>query len=78
MKTDSYSTFADIENTTLRIWNRTVTATNIMEDHGDEEAESYLSQFSEDEQKQMVGMLMLIKKRGMESVRSEINRTCGE
>lgn len=74
MSIENYSVYDEIENATLRLWNRTVTATNIMEDHGEEDAVEYLNQFDEDEQKRMFGMLMLIKKKGMEQVRAEVNR----
>lgn len=66
--------FRDVENTTIRVWNRCSTAFNLQEDKGEEAVEKYMSQFNEREKKQVLIMFEYIRVKGYEEVKKEVFR----
>lgn len=70
-------TFDDIENVTLRTWNRCSMAFNILEDKGEEASQAYLEQFDNKERKQMMVMFNYIRAKGYEATKAEVMRTTG-
>lgn len=66
--------FSDVEFRPLRIWNRCVVAFNLREDSGQVAHEEYLKQFSEDEKKEMLDMLSLVKRFGADKIKQMIIR----
>ena len=68
------SSFADVEDPRLRVYNRCVMFYNIMEDHGKPAAQKYASQFSKDERLEMVHLIEEVKDRGVDVVKAEIIR----
>jgi hypothetical protein len=67
-------TFNEIEDKALRTYNRCVMFYNIMEDSGKEPAQEYISQFSRGDREDMVGLILRVKKEGLEKVKAEISR----
>lgn len=78
MSFKKYPTFNDIENVTLRTWNRCAMASNLLDDKGDEESQGYLAQFDEKSKKQMLFMFQYIKAKGYEKTQAEVMRGDGE
>lgn len=60
-----FNRFDDINHYPLRIYNRCVFLSNIMEDSGKAYAEDYIGQFSAVDRKSMLSMFNLIKKIGV-------------
>lgn len=69
-----YSLFNDVEDVSLRTWNRCVVLCNVNKDHGEAFVEGYSSRLGKVEKMQMMAMLHYIKARGAEEVRKEINQ----
>jgi len=69
-----YSLFNDVEDATLRTWNRCVVLSNINHNHGEGFVEGYSSEMSKVDKIQMMAMLHYIKVKGVEVVRKEINQ----
>lgn len=69
-----YSLFNDVQDSTLRTWNRCATMFNINSDHGQELAAEYASQLDEVSMAQMQMMYKYIQVKGYENVRAEINQ----
>lgn len=66
--------FSHIKDPVLQAWNRANLAKNLLEDLGPAEAEAYLNNFLGKEGIAIKVMLLDIKKRGIETVRAEINK----
>jgi hypothetical protein len=66
------SNFRDVQHRPLRIYNRCVVASNIMEDAGKAPAEDYLAQFTTTEQLEMRQMYELIQLKGTKAVKALI------
>ena len=66
--------FDDIENVTVRTWNRCAMAFNLQEDKGDAASERYLEQFDERSKRQMLIMFNYIKAKGYEATKREVFR----
>lgn len=67
-------TFDDIENATLRTWNRCATASNLLEDKGQDAVEKYMNKFDQRSKRQMLILFEYIKLKGYETVRKEVMR----
>lgn len=67
-------TFDEVENTTLRTWNRCAMAYNIKKDRGEEACSNYLSQFNDRSKRQMAIMFEYINLKGYEEVKREVFR----
>lgn len=66
--------FDEIENATLRTWNRCALAFNLAEDKGNEASRKYMSQFDKKAKRQMLIMFNYIEAKGYESVKREVFR----
>jgi len=62
------------KNETRRAYNRLVTARNIYENHGDVLTGLYMEQFEETDKRQMALIGAIIKVKGLDYLRQEINR----
>lgn len=67
-------TFHEIEDVTLRTWNRCALAFNLKEDKGGDAAQKYFEKFTEREQKQMYIMFTYIDRVGYEKTKREVMR----
>lgn len=67
-------TFDEIENVTLRTWNRCALAFNLAEDKGKDASEMYMSQFDQKSKRQMLIMFNYIEAKGYENVKREVFR----
>jgi hypothetical protein len=74
MSYKNYPTFDDINNTTLRVWNRCAMASNLLDDKGPVESQKYMEQFEEKDKKQMLVLFTYIKCKGYEKTKSEVMR----
>ncbi len=70
----SNRTFDEVENTTLRVWNRCATAFNLAEDKGDDAVAKYMEKFDQKGKRQMLIMFNYIKLKGYETVKKEVMR----
>lgn len=77
MSYKNYPTFDDIENVSLRTWNRCAMASNLLDDKGEAESQAYLNQFDVKSKKQMLVMFTYIKQKGYEKTKAEVMRTTG-
>ena len=66
--------FNDIDNATLRTWNRCALAFNLAEDKGEIASESYMEQFDKRSKRQMLIMFNYIKAKGYDAVKREVHR----
>lgn len=66
--------FNDVQDTTLRTWNRCSVAFNLASDKGPEASQRYMEKFPENAQKQMLVMFKYIEAKGYENVKREVNR----
>jgi hypothetical protein len=66
--------FNDVEFRPLRIWNRCVVAFNLQEDSGEGASKEYINQFTDAEKTEMIDMLSLVKKFGVEEIKRLIMR----
>ncbi len=73
-----YSLFDDIENATIRTWNRCQTYINIKEAHGPELAEDYLKQFNKAGQSHLYVMFKAITVKGYDKVRHDVQKVINE
>lgn len=64
--------FNHIKHAPLRIYNRAVMASNILEDHGVEPLREYVSQFTEQERLDMFNLLKLVRRDGVDTVRKMV------
>lgn len=67
--------FDEVENLSLRTYNRLVLATNLQEDAGSVIAKQYLEQFTPSEKKQIAFMSVLINKVGIDKVRELVQKS---
>lgn len=68
------SLFNDIEDAGHKAWNRLNVITNLKEDGRPHDAQAYLTKLS-DADKMGIGLLiMAIKKKGLETVKKELNK----
>ena len=74
MSYKNYSTFEDIDDVSLRTWNRCAMASNLLNDKGEGESRAYMEQFSSLEKKQMLLLFKYIEVRGYENVKREVFR----
>ena len=72
---ETFSNFNEVENVTLRVYNRVVTMNNIAEDFGHEKLAEYIEQFNQGERKQMFVMQSFIKKVGPEAALKHVQGT---
>ncbi len=77
MSYKNYPTFDDIDNVSLRTWNRCAFASNLLDDKGEAESQAYLEQFDTKSKKQMLVMFTYIKQKGYEQTKAEVMRTTG-
>lgn len=77
MSYKNYPTFDDVDNTTLRVWNRCAMASNLLDDKGPVESQKYMEQFGEKDKKQMLVMFHYINAKGYEPTKAEVMRTTG-
>ncbi len=77
MSYKNYPTFDDIENVSLRTWNRCAMASNLLDDKGEAESHMYMEQFTSKAKKQMLVMFTYIKQKGYEQTKAEVMRTTG-
>lgn len=61
------------KNDTRRAYNRLVTGRNISENHGDVLTGRYFDQFNKEEQNQLFVVGLIIKKKGLDYLRQQIN-----
>lgn len=73
-KTVPMPLFNEVENETLRTWNRCITFANLKSNFGDDKATEYASKFPSDVTKQMLIMFTYVADKGYDEVRPEINR----
>ena len=69
-----FSTFDEVEDRTLKAYNRCVMLFNIRETHSEELAERYAEQISEEERFHMFLMFNYVQERGLEVVKRELSR----
>lgn len=67
-----FNTYNDIENVSLRTYNRAVQVINIADSFNEGKAEDYLKQFSDGEKKGVYAILIGIKKYGADAVKKAI------
>lgn len=77
MSYKNYPTFDDIENVSLRTWNRCSMSSNLLDDKGEAESQAYMEQFDTKTKKQMMVMFMYIKHKGYDKTKAEVMRTSG-
>lgn len=70
----SNRTFDEIENATLRTWNRCAQAYNLLEDKGEDAVERYMNKFDQRSKKQMLILFEYIKAKGYEATKREVMR----
>ena len=68
------SLFNDIEDVGHRAWNRLNIITNLKEDGRAHDAASYLDKLSDPDKFSIGLLLMAIKKKGLETVKRELNK----
>jgi hypothetical protein len=67
-----FNTFSEIKHTPLRVYNRTVLTSNLLDDFGVETARSYLEKFTQHEKNQIRVMQGYILAVGPKQVRDEV------
>lgn len=77
MSYKNYPTFNDIDNVSLRTWNRCAMASNLLDDKGEAESHMYMEQFDGKAKKQMLVMFMYIKQKGYDYTKAEVMRGTG-
>lgn len=77
MSYKNYPTFDDIDNVSLRTWNRCSMASNLLDDKGEVESHMYMEQFDNKTKKQMLVLFMYIKQKGYETTKAEVMRGTG-
>lgn len=71
METD-FTTFSEIQDERLRVFNRAVMCMNILEDFGKEPFLDYVSNFTSVEKAEILTILQQVKVQGPEGVRKEV------
>lgn len=74
----AYSDFNEIDDPSLRAWNRYQTASNIREEHGRIPAERYIEQFTKADKLAIYIVVHSIQRSGVEQVRRDIFRDLNE
>ena len=69
------SLFNNISDPGHRAWNRLITVSNLREDGRELDAKGYIEKLSELDQVSMSLLAQAIKKKGLETVRAELNRS---
>ena len=77
MSYKNYPTFNDIDDVTLRTWNRCAFATNLLDDKGEAESAGYLGQFDTKSKKQMMVMFRYIQIKGHDYTKAKVMRGAG-
>lgn len=70
----NYNKFTDINHIPLRVFNRVVMMSNLMQDFGKEAARSYAESFTEVERKQMFIMQQFIDVKGEKEARKVVTK----
>lgn len=73
MSSSKFPLFNDVQDLTLRTYNRAVTMFNVLNDHDAKKLEEYSKNFSHKELIQIRAMLAYIGARGAEEVRREMS-----
>jgi hypothetical protein len=71
---NTFEMYDDVNHMPLRVYNRAVYLTNLVEDSGKDAGEKYISQFDEGSKRQMYLMLAYIKQKGIEVAKKEVMR----
>ena len=69
--------FNEIEDKSLRAYNRCVQAYNLKEDAGEAKAHTYLESFDNQEKAEMLAMMAFIQARGVEEVKRMVMKEQG-
>lgn len=69
-----YSLFKDVDNPSIRAWNRSNTIYNIKERHGNAVATKYAAKFGKNDLFAVYTIMALVAKEGYENIRREIFR----
>lgn len=72
MKKNNSPKFDEVQNVSLRTWNRCAVVFNLRSDVGDAEARNYVAQFDDISKRQMKAMFDYISLKGYNNVRCEI------
>lgn len=67
-----HNTFEDVENRLLQSYNRSVMASNLLEQYGEEECERYLEQFTSNQKAAIQAILLAISIYGADAVRQKV------
>lgn len=73
-KYKGFSLFNEVENQTLRTWNRCATVFNINKVHGEAMAKEYLGKIEQPGRSQMMVMFNYINRKGYDVVKREVNK----
>lgn len=73
-KVSTLPTFNDVENPTIKAWNRSTVFVNTCKDLGKAFGKQYVEQFTGGDKASMLVILTLIKTKGYEETRREVNR----
>ena len=68
------SLFNDINNPSHKAWNRLMTVTNLKEQGRNNDASNYLEKLDESGKAAIAVLLLAIKKKGLDTVKAEVNR----
>lgn len=68
----NFNKFDDIDHLPLRVFNRTVFMTNLMEDFGADAVKEYANLFTTGEKKQIMLMSAYIKHHGVDQTRKDV------
>ena len=70
-----FSLFNNINNVSHRAWNRLLTVTNLHDQGRNNDARSYIEKLDKEGQASMGLLALAIKKKGLETVKAELNRS---
>lgn len=74
MNSIAFNNFEHVEHTPLRVYNRAVFASNLLEDYGEEVTKNYFSQFTNNERISIALMIKQIKDLGVEATKKLVTR----
>lgn len=73
-----HSLFNNIKNPSHKAWNRLLTVTNLHDQGRNNDAKNYIEKLDKEGQAAMGLLALAIKKKGLETVRAELNRSIVE
>ena len=73
-----HSLFNNISNVSHRAWNRLMTVTNLHDQGRGNDAKNYIEKLDKEGQASMGLLALAIKKKGLDTVRAELNRSIVE